>query len=136
MKRRDAIAVLGGTMLSWPFVARANQRLPLVGFLRSARVTGSQHIVSAFVEGLAQAGYTESKNVAVSFSFAESLDRLTDMAADLVKQGAAVIVANTPAALAAQRVTSTTPIVFVAGDDPVRLGLVSSLSQPSGNITE
>jgi len=135
MKRRDAMAVLSGAMLSWPFLARANQRLPLVGFLRSATSTGSQHIISGLIKGLADAGYTEGTNVAVSFLFAESGAQPPDMAAELVKKGADVIVANTPAALAARSVTSTTPIVFVAGDDPVRLGLVSSLNQPGGNIT-
>ncbi|HEX2552171.1 MAG TPA: ABC transporter substrate-binding protein [Microvirga sp.] len=135
MRRREAIAVLGGAMLAWPLGAQAHQHQAVVGFLRSTTSAGSEHLIAAFTRGLTEASY-DGRTVAVSVRFADNRrDQLPVMAADLVRQGVAVIVANTPAAVAAKSATSTTPIVFVAGDDPVRLGLVSSLSRPGGNVT-
>jgi putative tryptophan/tyrosine transport system substrate-binding protein len=136
MERREFIAGLGSAGMVLPLCAAASQHVPSVGFLRSTSAIGSTHLVRAFSGGLAEVGYTVSKNVSLALSFADDRrERIPKLVAHLVQKRVAVIVANTPAAVAAKRAASTTPVVFVSGDDPVRLGLVSSLNRPGGMVT-
>src|SRR5262252_4008836 len=136
MKKRDFITLLGGAA-TWPLAAGAQQPMPVVGLLlgSSAAVLGPQ--IAAFHEGLRQAGFAEGQNVAVQYRYAEGqLDRLPALASDLVDRRVAVIVAGTPTgALAAKQATTTLPIVFTVGSDPVEMGLVTSLNSPGGNLT-
>lgn len=136
MKRREFIAGLAGAAAS-PRLAYAQQpALPVVGFLRSTSATGSAHLVSAFRKGLNETGFVEGQNVAIEYRWADDQrDRLPTLSADLVRRQVAVIVGNTPSAQAAKTTTAATPIVFVTGSDPVRIGLVASLSRPGGNVT-
>ena len=138
MKRREFITLVGGAVV-WPLAGQAQQRppIPVVGFLRSTTAAGSAHLVSAFRQGLNEAGFIENQNVAaIEYRWADDQhDRLAGMAADLVRRRVAVIVTNTSGAQAAKAATSTTPIVFVTGTDPVSTGLVASLSRPGGNVT-
>jgi putative tryptophan/tyrosine transport system substrate-binding protein len=138
--RRKFIAALGGTAFAWPLVVRAEQTaVPLVGFLSSRSPDESKHLVAAFHTGLQTGGgYVEGQNVAVEYRWAEGeYGRLPEMAADLVRRGVAVIVAagGEPSALAAKAATSTIPIIFSVGGDPVKSGLVVSISHPGGNVT-
>jgi len=136
MKRRDFIALLGSAA-ALPVVARAQQPArPVVGFLNVASPEGYEHHVIAFRDGLKERGYVEGENLTIEFRWAEGhYDRLPGMAADLVRRDVSVIVANTPANLAAKAATSRIPIVFTTASDPVKIGLVPNLSRPGGNVT-
>jgi len=136
MRRREFITLLGGTALM-PYVARAQQPMPVIGLLSSASSHDYAPMIAAFKKSLAETGFVEEHNVRIEYVWAdEHYDRLPALAADLVGRPVNVIVAaTTPAALALKPATATIPIVFAIGGDPVRTGLVESLSRPGGNLT-
>jgi putative tryptophan/tyrosine transport system substrate-binding protein len=138
MRRRDLIVFLGGAALARPPAARAQQNaMPVVGLLSPTTPDGSAPYFAAFRQGLADAGYVEGQDVAIEYRYAENhYDRLPALAADLVARKVDVIATTgPPSALAAKSATSTMPIVFEVGSDPVALGLVASLARPGGNLT-
>ena len=137
MGRRDFITLLGAATATWPFVARAQQQMPVIGMLGGGAPESFTSALAGFSQGLQEGGIVEGRNAAIEARWARGeYGRLPGLAADLVAQGPAVIVTQTlPAALAAKAATTKIPIVFVIGEDPIEVGLVQTLNRPGGNIT-
>src|ERR1043166_606728 len=137
MRRRDFIKLIGGAATAWPLASRAQQAAkPVVGFLVPARPETYAPIIAGFRQGLNEGGFVEGLTVEIEFRWAEGqLDRLPELAADLVRRRVGVIVVNGLATPAAKAATSTIPIIFVSGGDPVHLGPATNLNRPGGNVT-
>ena len=136
MRRREFIMLLGGAAVAWPLAARAQQPIPAVSLVYDATPSEATPFVAAFQRGLVEVGFVEGQNVAVEYRYAGShYEQLPALVAEFVNRQIAVIVGNTPVALAARKATSTIPIVFLTGTDPVKLGLVASFNRPGGNAT-
>ena len=137
MRRREFIGSLIGTAVAWPIAASAQQSaMPVIGYLNTRAPNEDAHLLVGFRQGLMETGYVEGRNVAIEYRWAEGHnDRLPALVADLVRHQVTVIAANSQATVAAKAATSTIPIVFVTGADPVRVGFVASLNQPGGNLT-
>jgi ABC-type uncharacterized transport system substrate-binding protein len=138
MRRREFITIVGGVAAAWPLAVRAQQpTIPVIGLLSPRASSDVPQLIAAVRQGLKDSGYVEGQNVAIEYRFAEHQnERLAALAADLVQRQVTVIIATAaPAVVAATAATTTIPIIFEMGDDPVRLGLVASLDRPSGNVT-
>ena len=137
MRRREFIAALCGTAAAWPFVVSAQQStMPAIGFLHAQSPEGFADQVRGFRQGLKEAGFVEGQNVAIEYRWADNqFDRLPALVADVLRWPVAAIVGNFNSALAAKAATTTVPIVFTTGGDPISDGLVSSLNRPGGNVT-
>ena len=137
MRRCELIGLLGGAAVAWPLTARAQQPVPVIGLLSPRSSDDVPQLTAAVRQGLKESGYVEGQNVTIEYRFAENqYERLAGLAADLVHRQVTVIVATAaPAAVAARVATTSIPIIFEIGGDPVRLGLVPSLDRPAGNIT-
>jgi len=137
-RRRQFLTLLGSAVAAWPLAARAQQSMPVIGFMSARSPEDSVHLLEAFRRGLKEGGFVEGQNVVIEFRWARGeYDRLPEMAADLVSRRVSVLTAvgGDPSPRAAKRATSTIPIVFGIGGDPVRDGLVESFNRPGGNVT-
>jgi putative ABC transport system substrate-binding protein len=137
IRRREFVGLLGGAA-AWPLAGHAQQAIPLVGFLHPTSPDSNADRLRGFHRGLREGGYVDGENVAILYRWAENhIDKLPELAADLVRRRVAVIVAaqGTASALAARAATTTIPIIFSVAEDPVRLGLVTSVARPGGNAT-
>jgi putative ABC transport system substrate-binding protein len=137
MRRRDFITLVCGAAAGWPFAARAQQTMTVIGFLRDSTAEGSVHFVAGLRKGLAEAGFVEGRNLTIDYAWTDSqTERLPALAAELARRRASVIVSSAiNATIAAKAATSTIPIVFAIANDAVAFGLVASLNRPGGNVT-